>query len=323
MVRKDVDIKCHMPYTVEPGRSDESLPELVNRRRAEIREIVTRTGSVLFRGFDVKGVDEFGDVVRALSESPLPYTERSSPRSTIKGRIYTSTDYPPDQEIFLHNENSYQLSWPRYVFFYCVQAPGTQGATPLADLRAVRERLDPSVVEEFVKRGWLLVRNYYENFGGSWRYAFGTEDRAVVERYCHINGIEFEWHADDSLRTRAVRPAMRTHPGTGTPMWFNHITFFHYTTLPARIRDGLLAFFDEETLPTNTYYGDGTRIPDDVMEHLRHCYRESMIRFDWARGDLLVVDNMIAAHGREPFTGEREIAVAMTEQFDSRKVGRS
>jgi hypothetical protein len=27
----------------------------------------------------------------------------------------------------------------------------------------------------------------------------------------------------------------------------------------------------------------------------------------------LIVDNMLAAHGREPFTGEREIAVAMTE----------
>ena len=84
---------------------------------------MTRTGSVLFRGFDVKGVDGFGDVVRALSENPLPYTERSSPRSTIKGSIYTSTDYPRDQEIFLHNENSYQLSWRRYLFFYSFRLP--------------------------------------------------------------------------------------------------------------------------------------------------------------------------------------------------------
>lgn len=49
------------------------------------------------------------------------------------------------------------------------------------------------------------------------------------------------------------------------------------------------------------------------MDHLRGCYRAASRRFDWRQGDVLVVDNMAAAHAREPFTGPRRIAVAMAE----------
>ena len=71
--------------------------------------------------------------------------------------------------------------------------------------------------------------------------------------------------------------------------------------------------FDDADLPTNTYFGDGGPIPDDVVAHLRAGYRAASTRFDYERDDILVVDNMLAAHGREPFTGPRKVAVAMAE----------
>ena len=49
------------------------------------------------------------------------------------------------------------------------------------------------------------------------------------------------------------------------------------------------------------------------MAHLRDCYRAEQRRFDWQQRDVLIVDNMLAAHAREPFTGPRKIAVAMAE----------
>ena len=64
------------------------------------------------------------------------------------------------------------------------------------------------------------------------------------------------------------------------------------------------------------HYGDGGRIPDEVMDHLRAAYRAASTRFDWERDDILIVDNMLAAHGREPFTGPRKIAVAMAEPWE-------
>ncbi|CAM5721583.1 TauD/TfdA family dioxygenase OS=Streptomyces alboniger OX=132473 GN=CP975_33860 PE=4 SV=1 [Streptomyces alboniger] len=71
----------------------------------------------------------------------------------------------------------------------------------------------------------------------------------------------------------------------------------------------------EENLPSQTYYGDGEPIPDDVMDHLRACYRTASTRFDYRADDVLVIDNMLVSHGREPFTGPRRIAVAMAEPY--------
>ncbi|MFB4300948.1 TauD/TfdA family dioxygenase [Actinomadura sp. NTSP31] len=306
-----------LPYAVPAEPAGADATDYIAAHRPRLRALLSEHGAILLRGFPIGGVEGFEAVVRALSgEPPLKYAERSSPRSTIKGHVYTSTDYPPDEEIFLHNESSYQVTWPRFLYFYCDRPPETQGATPLADSRRVHASIDPAVREEFARRGWMLVRNFHERFGVTWRDTFNTGDRAEVEEYCRRRGLEFEWRGTDGLRTRAVRKAAHVHPETGETVWFNHATFFHYTTLPKDVQEGLLAILGEDGLPTNTYYGDGGRIPDDVMDHLRECYRDNLVREDWRQDDVLVIDNMLTSHGREPFTGPRSIAVAMAESYD-------
>jgi hypothetical protein len=301
-----------LPYVVTaPERS--SGTAYLAEQRSLIRARLVEHGAVLLRGLDLDGVDGFDQTVRTLAGPPLTYTERSSPRSTIKGQVYTSTDYPQSEEIFLHNENSYQASWPMSLFFYCVRPPETLGATPLADTRAVYRLIDPDVRDEFTRRGWMVVRNYISGVGLSWQQVFGTTDRAEVVAYCARNGVEAQWRPDDVLRTRARRAAVHHHPTTGEVVWFNHLTFFHVTTLAADVCAGLRAMLGEDDLPTNTYYGDGGAISDDVVAHLRECYRTARRRFPWQAGDVLMVDNMLAAHGREPFTGPRKVAVAMAE----------
>lgn len=302
-----------LPFVMSADTPGAPMTTFLQVARPTVRERLREHGAVLLRGFEVGGVDGFDSVVRAVSGTPLTYAERSSPRSTIKGQVYTSTDYPPSEEIFLHNENSYQATWPLTLFFYCMQPPATLGSTPLADIRQVYRTIDPTVREEFAHRGWMVVRNFTEGFGVPWQEAFNTDDRAEVTRYCERNGVEVEWVGANGLRTRARRQAVHRHPVTGELVWFNHLTFFHVTTLAAEVCAGLREMFDEANLPTNTYYGDGERIPDDVVAHLRDCYRAAQRRFDWQLDDVLVVDNMLAAHAREPFIGPRKIAVAMAE----------
>jgi hypothetical protein len=70
--------------------------------------------------------------------------------------------------------------------------------------------------------------------------------------------------------------------------------------------------FPAEDLPRNTYHGEGGIIADGVLAHLRECYQRHHVRFDWRAHDVLLVDNMLATHGREAITGPRRIAVAMT-----------
>lgn len=302
-----------LPAVIQPDDAGGSILDTIKEHRAEIRRLITEVGAVLFRDFEVGGVERLNDVVRVLSGEPLDYTERTSPRTSLAGNVFTSTDYPPNEEIFLHNECSYQREWPLKVFFYCVTPAATQGATPLADVRKVYQNIDPAVVEEFVRRKWMYVRNFDSNMGGSWQYFYDTEDRAQVEAYCAGQGIEVEWRDGDRLRTKAVREPIHTHPVTGEKLWFNHATFFHIDTLPAVYREQMLDMYGADELPTNSYYGDGGEIPSEVSKHLQEAYRSAWTRFDWQREDLVVIDNMLTAHAREPYTGARKIAIAMAE----------
>lgn len=311
------------PFIIRSSGTDERLIDQITAGRDHILERLHDSGAVLLRGFDTDGVDGFAATVRALSGEPLAYTERSSPRTSVKGHVYTSTDYPPTEEIFFHNENSYRTSWPMTLFFYCIQPPRERGATPLSDTRQVLKTIDPAVREEFNRRGWMLVRNFDPKLGLPWQEVFGTRDRDEVIRYCHANAIDAEWKADGRLRTTALRNAIQRHPETKDEVWFNHAAFFHLSTLPPDARAGLRELFAEEDLPSNTYFGDGEPIPDDVMEHIRACYRDAAARFDYHEGDVLIVDNMLTAHGREPFTPPRQVVVAMTEltSLDSLSAG--
>jgi alpha-ketoglutarate-dependent taurine dioxygenase len=254
--------------------------------------------------------------VQAVVGELMEYKERSSPRHEEGERIYTSTDYPADQKIFPHNEHSYSRRFPLKLFFCCITPAEEGGQTPIADVRRVHDRLSQATRERFAEKGWLLIRNYGDGFGLTWQDSFHTEDRADVERYCREQAIEWEWKEGDRLRTRQVRPAIATHPVTGEKVWFNHIAFWHDSSLDPAVRELLLEEFAPEDMPYQTFYGDGTTIEDEVAAELREAYLAERIVFDWYRGDLLMMDNMLAAHGRMPYRGERKTLVAMAEAYE-------
>jgi alpha-ketoglutarate-dependent taurine dioxygenase len=269
----------------------------------------------LLRDLNLQTTGDFETVARTISPRLIEYGERSSPRTRISRGIYTSTDHPPDQPIVLHNEQSYTLNWPMKIWFYCAQPAATGGRTPLADSRKILKRLRPEIVERFEEKQIMYVRNYNPGVGLSWRDAFQTDERAEVERYCAQEEIDLEWRDGDRLRTRQVRPAVRTHPDTGERVWFNHAMFFNLSSLEPAARETMLAVVDESEVPFNTFYGDGAPIEPAVMDEIRGAYDSETVKFDWQRGDLLLVDNMLVAHGREPFTGNRKVLVAMAEPF--------
>lgn len=299
-----------LPLLIEPAVDNVNLVGWAEGHRDLISEHLARHGGILFRGFDIDPVGSLERFAAATSEEPLKYTERSSPRHQVQGRVYTSTDHPASQRIFLHNEQSYALTFPLRILFACVTVAEEGGETPIADCRKVYRRIDPEVRQRFAD-GYVYVRNFGDGFGLTWQNAFQSEDPKEVEEYCRSHDIELEWKGDGRLRTRQRRRAIAVHPVTGEPVWFNHLTFFHVTTLEEPVRSSMLGEFAEEDLPNNTYYADGSRIEDDVLDHLRAAYEAETVAFPWQRNDVLMLDNMLCAHGRSSFSGERKVVVAM------------
>ena len=125
--------------------------------------------------------------------------------------------------------------------------------------------------------------------------------------------MEIEWKEGGRARTRCVRPGAVRHPQTGEPSWFNQAQHWHVSCLDTATRQSLRALFAEEDLPRNCYYGDGSRIPDEAMDHILDVYRRLEVTFPWQRGDVLLVDNLLTAHARNPFSGERKLLVALGE----------
>lgn len=306
-----------LPMIARPAMSGVDLVGWAKTDLQRIRANLLAHGAILFRGFDVRTTADFEDFIKATSGELLPYVERSSPRSPVAGNIYSSTEYPPEHEIFLHCENSYQKSWPLKIFFYC-QSPAEQGGeTPIADTRRILGRINQSVYNKFSEKGVMYVRNFGTGLGLPWQTVFQTEDRSVVEQYCSNAGIECTWIGAHQLRTTQVRKAIQLHPITGEAVWFNHAVFFHVSTLDPTLQQVLQASVPEEDLPNQTYYGDGSAIEAEVLDHLRTAYREETVHFLWQRGDILMLDNMLTAHGRAAYQGGRKILVGMAELYSA------
>jgi alpha-ketoglutarate-dependent taurine dioxygenase len=288
-------------------------PAWAEGNRDALRAVVAEHGSVLIRGLGLRDPAETGAVFRRLAGGLMTEREAFAARQTYSDGVYSSSKWPPNQPMCMHHELSYTLEFPGLMLFACLTAPAAGGATAVADAPGVLRALPAELAGRFEREGWLLTRNYNDEVGASVADAFGTEDRAAVERYCRANAIEFEWQPDSGLRTRQRRSAVVHHPRTGQRCWFNQVAFLNERTIEPEVREYLVDVFGEDGLPFNTRFGGGDPIGTDVVELLNQVYADHTAREPWQAGDLLLVDNVRTAHSRESFEGPREVLVAMAD----------
>ena len=285
--------------------------------RDGLRATVLEHGAVLVRGLGLRDAAGVGAVFRALARSGLmAEREAFAPRQTYAEGVYSSTKWPANQQMCMHHELSYTLQFPGTMMFACLTAPAEGGATGVADSPTVLNSLPRPLVDRFAREGWMLTRTYGEEIGADWTEAFGTGDRASVERYCRANGIEFAWQPDGGLRTRQWRSAIVRHPVTGQPCWFNQIAFLNQWTLAEDVREYLVEVYGEDGLPFNTRFGNGDPIGKDIVEMINGINEATTAREAWQAGDLLLVDNIRTAHSREAYSGPREVLVGMVDPVD-------
>ncbi|MEU1279293.1 TauD/TfdA family dioxygenase [Streptomyces sp. NPDC005805] len=282
-------------------------------QRSAIQAELHRSGALMLRGLPVTDAADFAEARDALIAQRAGYKEKATPRTDFGEGVFSSTDLPAAQPIRLHNENSYTLDFPGVLLFGCVTASETGGATTIGDMRKALALLPPELVARFAEAGWLLIRNYSDLAGMPWRKAFSSEEPAGAEAYCDEHAIGYEWLDEDTLRTRQLRSAIITHPVTGEQVWFNHFAFWNARSLDEDVREVLTETFGADGLPFDTRLGDGTPLTDSEVDAINAAYQAVTVRESWQNGDLMLVDNILCAHGRESFTGDRKILVAMGE----------
>lgn len=305
-----------LPLVVRPNVDDIDLADWAQGHRELISTKLRQHGALLFRDFKLKTADDFEQAAAAIC--PELFGEYGDlPREGLGGKVYGSTPFPADQSILFHNESSHLHRWPMKIWFFCMKAAERGGETPIVDCREVYRLLDPRLRERFEHKGLLYVRNYIEGLDVSWQSFFQTTDKAAVEAHLRQAAMDFEWTGQNNLRTRRIAPAVVKHPQTAELSFFNQIQLHHISFLAPEVRASLLSVFREEDLPRNVYYGDGSALEESVLNEILEIYKASSVSFSWQAGDILMLDNMLTAHGRNPYTGERRIVVTMGEMVSS------
>ncbi len=306
----------YFPFIVEPSDSADAEPlvEKLRGDRAYFNKLLDEYGVLLFRGYHVANADEFEAASMLLVDQLQHYTGGGSPRSIVKNKVYTSTEYPPDQHIPLHCEETYFPDPPRHLFFYCESEPASDGQTPIGHMGKLLETLDDAIIDKFDELGVHYIYNLHggDGFGRGWKDAFLTDDREQVTDWLDQHQCEYQWQENDLLSMQLQGPGLRTHPVSGEKVWGNQAVNWHIDALPEKLAATMKRLYPSEAdYPKHATFGDGQPIPIAEIRRIMEALREIEVTFDWQQGDVLWCDNHKVAHGRRPFTGNRRILVTM------------
>lgn len=288
--------------------------EWVNENKENVKPFLEKNGALLIRGFNNIEENDFGSILSQLFGKELvDYTFRSTPRVELGNKVYTASEYHHTEWIPQHNENAYSNIWPSRIGLLCKIKAKKMGNTPISDSRVAYNEIPAEIREEFERKNVMYVRNFSE-IDLPWEEVFQTKKKEEVEAYCKANNIQAEW-TPDGLRTKQINKASLIHPFTKEKLWFNQAHLFHVSNLDEELRESLIEMLGEENLPRNTYYGDGTPIDVEALNIIREVYKKTKVSFDWEENDLLLLDNMLYTHGREPYEGTRKVLVGLAGEY--------
>ena len=288
-----------------------SLTDWMSAHKTEIDKKLLQTGTVLFRGFDIASAEDVDAAVTAYGEDGFTYEDSLSNavRVNLTPRIFTANEAPPDVSIYLHHEMAQTPLYPSKLFFSCLIAPKTGGATPLCRSDIVFERLseaEPELVASLREHG---VR--YSNTmpaaddptsgqGRSWRSTLSCDTRETAEARLDDLGYGYVWNDDGTLRvTSPALPAIRRLPD-GSDSFFNQLI--------AAFRGWKDARNDPSKSVT---LGNGDPLDVRALQTAIDLADELSLDLHWQVGDVALLDNYRVMHGRRPYTGKRRVVAAL------------
>ncbi|KAL6241744.1 hypothetical protein RBB50_011277 [Rhinocladiella similis] len=290
-------------------------------------------GTLLFRGLPIHNAEDFSRFAHAFGYTPHEIIGIVVNRPMLAPNVAPANEAPKEVLIYNHNESPQVPHAPEYIFFYCHRAPVKGGETPISSSLELFHRAQqeiPELISELAEKGiqskvTYTVDKQYEG-GSTLRQAFGKEildsddeatRRAKIEaqiaRYGRGKHTTWEWADDTTLVLTHRLPVIRTQPDTNLPTLFTGLASY-WKNLQANVNSG------GRRNITTQLYGDGTPIPEKYLAQLAKITDEIRVLHKWEQGDVLVYDNVIAQHGRQPWEGEQKDRVVLASLFDGPSV---
>ncbi|WP_387489373.1 TauD/TfdA family dioxygenase [Photorhabdus sp. RM96S] len=302
------------PLIIQPRVRGVDVAFFLHKYRSEFNALLCEFGAILLRASGVEAAEDFKRISDSISPESIPYDEKSTPRASLKDvqHVYTSTEYPSRLKIDLHCENSYAHVWPNKVLFWCKRPAEQGGETLLADTRKVLATLPSWLVAECQHSAVHYHRTFSAELGYEWQVAFDVNSVPELEAKLSLKGYNWEWK-DGNLLTLRTGKWLSEHPNTKEQVWFNHAHFFHSSSIASALgHDPDSARNMAAALPYQVTF-ESKAIDDSAVARIRSAFQACSYSLPMKRGDVLVIDNMLMAHGRNAFEGKREVFVIMTE----------
>lgn len=311
---KDVTGQLHLDDSVFPSvvvndSGFETVAQCANwleENKAELESVLSESGAILFRGFPVNSAETFDAFSAAFGYANFTYQESLSNavRINYTERVFTANEAPKDVEIYLHHEMAQTPIYPTKLFFYCHSAAEQGGETPLcrsdALFRAIQKQ-DKQLADDFENKGVKYTTQMpgaddaNSGQGRSWKSTLSVETVAEAEAKLKELGYSWQWKDDGSLNaTTPVLPAV-LELDNGKKVFFNQLIAAYMGWKGVR-----------ENPSSALTFGDDTAIPKAGLELVNELSKEFTFDVPWQDGDVAIVDNYMAMHGRRPFTGERK-----------------
>ena len=306
--------------------------ESIAQQREQILAQLEAGGAIWFRGFELMKTKEgFTTFYEQLQLSPCQDPLASVGARAIvskKGAMYEAVNKPSRAKFFvgMHNESTFKRT-NRLGAFVCFKQAEKGGEFLLADGRAVLADMDKDVLERVYTKGvrfsnaelpfFDFLRSTPEAVKETLKPVFkAVADVAVAAKIDMELDLKWAENDKDGLRLQAFSPRqspVNRHPTTGEPAWFCNV--HSHSRYLRDTRDGVLVESSgaSKLNVTDMFYGDGTPISKEDLEHIDMVTRKNLVSVLMEEGDVVLVDNYQVMHGRDVFEGTRLHAVTWFE----------
>ncbi|WP_051645237.1 TauD/TfdA family dioxygenase [Labrenzia sp. DG1229] len=296
---------------------EQDVVDLYRKNRTSLEQHLLTHGAILFRGFPITNAIQLREFAAETSNGLWGYVNGNSPRKSISEGVYTATEFPAEYAISLHCELSYCTQWPARLYFGCPQPASIGGVAVFADARQIYDEMPRAILDEFDRRGgvkYTRVLPGTRGLGPTWQATFETTSMVDVEKHCQEHNYTLEHLPGNTIRVSNVTPATSIDPTSGRTVWFNQADQFHPSSNPPEDYEALMLLYKgkEDMLPQNVFFADGSPIPEETLKVIRETMASCKKTMPWVANDVLVLNNNILSHGREPFTPPRQLYVALT-----------